>query len=235
VKNIWHGWRALFLLSSAGMSLFYWNAPVLLPFKLLAVMGHETGHALAALAVGGAIEGVSLSSNEAGQCVSRIPEGFFARAVVSSSGYVGASLISLILLVLTFRFEIKRPLLWSAALWLGAMGIFAGKDLFTLVFCVAMALILAACARWLPLELISGLNLFLASFTALYALVDLKDDLWNSAVRAQSDAQILADATRVPAVVWAFVWTAASLFALGAGTWFALRGPASAGRKEKSA
>ena len=42
---------------------------------------------------------------------------------------------------------------------------------------------------------------------ALYAVMDLKDDLWNSAVRSQSDAQLLADLTIVPAVVWAALWT----------------------------
>jgi hypothetical protein len=54
-------------------------------------------------------------------------------------------------------------------------------------------------------------------------LVDLKDDLWNGAVRSQSDAQLLADVTMVPAVVWAALWTLVSVGVLLMGAWVALR------------
>jgi Peptidase M50B-like len=223
-QTTWHPIRAFLLVGSSVLSLYFWDTKFLLPFKLLAVMGHETGHALAAFLVGGTIEGVSLSSNEAGQCVSRIPPGFLAQVMVSSAGYVGASIIGVVLMILTFRFDLKRSMLWIAALWLLVMGLVYGKDLFTIVFCVLMAVLLSAGAKWLPLELITGINLFIASFTSLYALVDLKDDLWNQTVRAQSDAQILSDATMVPAVVWAFIWTAISGMVLLAGAALALRG-----------
>jgi hypothetical protein len=53
--------------------------------------------------------------------------------------------------------------------------------------------------------------------------MDLKDDLWNGAVRAQSDAQLLANLTVVPAIVWAAVWTVVSLGILATGLVIALR------------
>ncbi|MCA2980173.1 MAG: M50 family metallopeptidase, partial [Myxococcaceae bacterium] len=61
-----------------------------------------------------------------------------------------------------------------------------------------------------------------ATFTALYAAMDLKDDLWSSQVRAMSDAQLLAEVTVVPAIVWAALWTLVSVALLALGGFFAV-------------
>jgi hypothetical protein len=114
-------------------------------------------------------------------------------------------------------------MLFAACLWLALMGLFYARDSFTLAFCVVMAAAFGLGARLLPLALVGGVNLFIASFTALYAAMDLKDDLWNGAVRAQSDAQLLANLTVVPAIVWAAVWTVVSLGILATGLVIALR------------
>jgi hypothetical protein len=220
-----HPVRALVLVGAMVAGVLLWDSPVLLPFKLLSVMGHETGHALASLLVGGSVEQVTLRLDESGQCLSRIPDGFFARVTVFSAGYVGSALIAVALLVLSFRFNARRPMLALACAWLVLMGLFYARDAFTLVFTVVMAALFAAGAKWLPDALVGGLNLFIASFTALYAVMDLKDDLWNSAVRSQSDAQLLADVTIVPAIAWAAAWTLVSVAVLLAGAWLALREP----------
>lgn len=220
-----HPVRAVVLVGAMVAGVALWDSPVLLPFKLLSVMGHETGHALASLLVGGSVEQVTLRLDESGQCLSRIPEGFFARAVVFSAGYVGSALIAVALLVLSFRFNARRPMLALACAWLVLMGLFYARDGFTLLFTVVMAAAFGAGARWLPDAAVGALNLFIASFTALYAVMDLKDDLWNSAVRSQSDAQLLANLTIVPAVLWAALWTLLSVALLLAGAWLALREP----------
>lgn len=217
--------RLALLVAIIVASVVLWDSPVLLPFKLLAVMGHETGHALASLIVGGSVTRVSLSPDEAGQCLSMIPEGFFRRTIVSSGGYVGGSLFGVLLLVLTYRFNARRIILGVACVWLGLMGLLFARDAFTLAFCLVMAIAFGAGAKWLPEAAVGGLNLFLATFQALYAVMDLKDDLGASSVRAQSDAAILASSTGVPAVVWAVLWTLVSLAIVGLGGWLALREP----------
>lgn len=193
------------------------------PFKLLAVMGHETGHALASLVAGGSVSRVTIAGNESGECLSAIPPSFFARTLVYSAGYVGSAIISVVLLVLTFRFDLRRTMLGAACLWLALMGVFYARDAFTLAFCVGMAAAFGLGAKFLPPQVVGVVNLFIASFTALYAAMDLKDDLWNGAVRAHSDAQLLADITIVPAVVWAALWTLLSVALLGLGVWIAMR------------
>lgn len=211
VRSELHLGRLVTLIAIVVASTLFWDTPVLTPFKLLAVMGHETGHAIAAGLVGGEVNQVTVRLNQSGECLSSIPPGFFARVLVYSGGYVGSAVIAVLLLVLTFRFNARRAMLAAAALWLTFMAVFYGRDLFTLAFCLGMAALFAAGARWLPLELVGGLNLFIAAFTALYAAMDLKDDLWTSEVRALSDAQLLANVTVVPALVWAFLWTLLSV------------------------
>lgn len=220
-----HFGRLAVLVAISVGSIWLWDTPVLTPFKLLAVMGHETGHALASKLVGGEVNQVTVRLNQSGECLSSIPDGFVSRVLVYSGGYVGSAIIAVLLLVLTFRFNARRLMLGIAAIWLGFMAIFYARDLFTLGFCVAMAVGFAASARWLPLELVGGVNLFIATFTALYAAIDLKDDLWNGQVRAMSDAQLLANVTIVPAIVWAALWTLSSVVILIAGAVIALRSP----------
>jgi hypothetical protein len=153
-----------------------------------------------------------------------IPDGYFARILVSSGGYVGGALIGALLLLLTFRFKLGKPMLAAAAVWLGLIGLLYGHgDLFTFVFCLGMAALFGAGAKFLPNDVAASVNLFIASFTALYAVMDLKDDLWNSQVRAQSDAAILASTSGIPAVVWAFMWTVLSLGIVAYGAWLALQ------------
>lgn len=219
-----HPGRAALLLSIVVAGAVFWDSTILLPFKLLSVMGHETGHALTSLIVGGSVERVTLRLDESGACLSRVPRGFLAQAAVFSAGYVGSAIISGLLLILSFRFNARRVMLAVACLWLALMGMFYARDTFTLLFTLIMAVLFGAGARWLPDAAVGGLNLFTASFAALYALMDLKDDLWNPAVRSQSDAQLLGDITGVPALIWAALWTLVSVGLLLGGGWAALRG-----------
>ncbi len=217
------GGKVLLLVAFVALGVVGWDWPVFWPFKLLAVMGHETGHALASLLAGGSVSRVTIAGNESGECLSAIPDSFFARVLVYSAGYVGAALVSVVLLLLTFRFNLGRIMLGLACVWLVAMGFFYARDGFTLAFCGGMAAAFGLGARLLPPSVVGVVNLFIASFTSLYAAMDLKDDLWNGAVRAHSDAQLLANITIVPAVVWATLWTLLSLALLGSGIFLAMR------------
>ncbi len=221
--------KLLLLFAFLVLGIVGWDWPVLWPFKLLAVMGHETGHAVASLLAGGSVKVVSIAGNESGECLSTIPTSFVARTIVYSAGYVGSAIISAVLLLLTFRFDLRRLMLGGACVWLAVMGVLYARDAFTLAFCFGMAIAFGLGARFLPEQVVGVVNLFIASFTALYAAMDLKDDLWNGAVRSRSDAQLLADITLVPAVVWAALWTLMAAALLGLGVFVAMRrrqGPA---------
>jgi hypothetical protein len=199
--------KLVVLLASIGLGFVFWEAPVLRPLKLLVVMMHETGHAMASWAVGGQVQRVTIAADESGACLSALPPGAWRAVIVYSAGYVGSALAGALLLIATFRFGLGRVVLVLLSLWLGVMALFYAGNLFTLVFCLLTAAALGIAARFLPEGAVPLVNIGIASFSALYALLDLRDDLWTSSVRVRSDAQLLADQTFIPALVWAAAWT----------------------------
>jgi hypothetical protein len=215
--------RLLALTAALGVGVLFWHSPLLWPLKLLVAMMHESGHALATLLVGGQVDQVLLRADESGACLSRIPTGFWAKVTVYSAGYVGSALAGAGLLVATWRFGLRRSALAATCVWLGVMGVLYAGDLFTLGFCIGTAALLGAGARWLPDAVVEWLILFIAAFSALYVVFDLRDDLWDHRVRSISDAALLAAVTPLPAIVWAALWTLFSLAILGGGLWLALR------------
>jgi len=217
--------RLAILVVCLAVGLLLWDSPVLWPLKVLVVMIHETGHAVASLLVGGTVDRISVSGNEAGQCLSRLPDSALGAIVVYSAGYVGSALVGGVLLLSTYRYRARRWMLGAAAAWLVVMALLYGRDPFTVFFCLGTAGALAAGARWLPSNLVDVVNLFLAAFCALYAVFDLRSDLWDGATRAHSDAALLAQITYVPAILWAALWSLASLAILGLFLWRALQAP----------
>lgn len=207
--------RVALLLLFLGVGWYFWDFPALRPLKLLVVMMHESGHALAALLVGGSVDAITLRVNESGECLSRLPPGVFRKIFVFSAGYLGSAVMGAVLLLATFRFQLRRWVLGAACVWLGVMGVLYAADSFTLAFCLGTAAVLGLAAKFLPAGAVDIVNLFLAAFTALYALFDFRDDLWNSAVRSGSDAALLAAHTWVPAIVWAALWTLLGIALLG--------------------
>lgn len=215
--------RLLVLVAALALGAYFWTSPVLWPLKLLVVTLHETGHAVATWIAGGSVGRLTVSWDESGACLSRLPNGFFAQVLVYSSGYVGSALAGGLMLLLTFRFRLRRPVLWAACLWLAVVGVVLAGDLFTRAFCLGTAVVIALCARFLPAAAVDLLNLFVAAFSALYVVFDLRSDLWDHHVRSSSDAALLADLTHVPAIVWAVLWSGFSLLVLGAAAWSSLQ------------
>jgi hypothetical protein len=88
---------------------------------------------------------------------------------------------------------------------------------------VGTALALGIGARLLPVSVVDLVNLFLAAFSALYVLFDLRAGLWNPLAREHSDAALLAKLTFVPAIAWAAIWTLLALSLLGLFAWRSVR------------
>ena len=216
--------KILAVIAAVIAGLFLWSTPWVYPLKLLMVFMHECGHALAALAVGGSVDSITISPNEGGLCLSRIRPSFFNETVVSSAGYLGSALSGALLLYLSLRSRSGKRLLGGLALFLLVAGLLWARSLFTIGVVLGLAATIGLLARYLPDDASRGAGFFIAVFNSLYVLFDVRDDLWDSARRTQSDAAILASHTWIPSVVWAALWTVLSLALLGTALWLGSRG-----------
>ncbi len=194
------------LAASAVLGIFFWNTWPLYPFKLLVVLMHESGHAAATLLVGGSVDRIAISPDQGGVTFSRFPPSLLRQIVISSAGYVGSTISGCVLLWIAARSKEGRWPLIALAAWCALVTVLYVRDGFTLVFVGGCALALALLARFGAPLLRRGLLVFLAAFSCSYALYDIRDDLLHLAGSGGTDADALARATFIPAIVWAVGW-----------------------------
>jgi len=87
-----------------------------------------------------------------------------------------------------------------------------------------MSAALGLTARFLPVDFSQVLATFIAVFNSLYALFDLRDDLWSAERRAGTDAALLEKATHIPSIVWAGLWSLLAIALLGGALWLSTKG-----------
>jgi Peptidase M50B-like len=205
------------LLAAIGVSfvvgILFWSTWPLYPFKLLVVLMHESSHALATLLVGGSVRRIHVDPLQGGYTLSLVRAGVLREVVISSAGYVGSTVSGCVLLWAAARTRQGRWPLVALAVWTGAVALLWVRDAFTLGFVAGATVALTAAARFAPAVLRRGLLVFLGTFSVSYALYDIRDDLLHFAARpgVESDADALARATFVPAVVWGVLWAALSV------------------------
>jgi hypothetical protein len=202
------------LLASAALGVFLWHNPALFPFKLLVVLMHESGHAVATLLVGGSVVSISVSPDEGGLTQSLLVPTVLRRVIVSSAGYVGSTVSGCVLLLVAARAKEARWPLFALAGWTGLTALLWVRDAFTLLFTAGMTVLLLLAGRLAPPLLRRGLLVFLATFSALYALFDIRDDLLRLGPARGTDADALAQITFIPALAWGVGWGCLSLFLL---------------------
>jgi len=191
---------------SLAIGILFWHSRLLWPFKLLVVLMHESGHAAATLLVGGSVDRIAVSPDEGGVTFSRYPPGLLRQIVISSAGYVGSTVSGCVLLWTAARARLGRWPLLALAAWTTAVTVLYVRDGFTFLFVGAAALALGLVARFGAPLLRRGLLVFLATFSCSYALYDIKDDLLHFTSSGKSDADALAHATLIPAIVWGAAW-----------------------------
>lgn len=189
-----------------------WHVPLVgwlfYPFQLFSTFIHEISHGLAAIATGGNFQRFVVNVDLSGVAWSAGG----VRWIVSSAGYIGSAAFGgLLVLLAAWKIPARRVLLWLG-LALGIMcllfvrnlfGIFAGLALATALVLAAQQL-RAQWAEWLLLVL--AVQLMLDGINSLFGLVRL-----SASSNVQTDAMIMAQATGVPAIVWAVIWTLVSL------------------------
>ena len=226
--------QAMTLLMAAVISIALWFIPfaeiLSYPFRIFVTFIHEGGHAIAALLTGNSVQSLSVAMNGSGETYTT-QGGWFSQMFVSSAGYIGAMTYgalllvlirrsvaarfvlvgsSVIVLALTFIFGVVKPLFAGA--WLSLSGL-----PFTLFAGVVLSVGLFAVARFASARVASFVVSLLAVQCVLNALLDLKTVLFLSspfAATVPTDALNMANATGIPAVIWATLWIALSVLIL---------------------
>jgi len=184
-------------------------------FRNLDTMVHEFGHAVVTLILSGKVMSIELYADHSGVTHSLIANAWWARIPVSLAGYITASLFAWLLFSLYAKGKQKLGLQVITALALLSLVLFVrnGFGVMWLLGFIAITvamLLLASKWKWLGdfyYLLLAFLcleeSVFGAGSLVLYAVQDS---------RQAGDASNLAQATGIPAIVWALVFTVFALW-----------------------
>jgi hypothetical protein len=187
---------------SLGLSLTPWGRLLLYPFKLFTTWVHECGHAVMTVLVGGTVSSITIEPDTSGLTRSLIPAGRIARGLVSSSGYLGASVVGCLLMAATRVERRAREILWT----IGAL------MLLTLVIWMRNLFGCSVVLAW-------GTALVLVALNSVYDIRVL-----FGVDRGSSDADAMARLFLLPSWVWASGWMLMSVAMLALTLWLTRRG-----------
>lgn len=217
----WRRQNMFLVLVVALLSILLWQIPLfawpLYPFRLFMTFVHEISHGLAAIITGGAFQRFVVRPDLTGTAWSAGGIG----SIVTSAGYIGSAAIGGLLMILAARGIAAKTVLSGLGLILGLLCLLFVRNLFGIATGLVLATVLVVAGRRLTRPLADGLLAVLTVQLMLNALESLFDLLRISTggIPIETDAQIMAQATGVPAIVWAVVWSAIALIIL----WFSLR------------
>jgi len=208
----WDGVQTLLLAS--GATLVLWFAPyadvIVYPLRLFVTLVHESAHALAALATGGSVAYIQIQSDGSGVTATRggiLP-------IISSAGYVGTVLYGGALLRWCQKPRRAKTALGATALVAALMTLAFVRPVIGFGFFIGImwSIALGATLFLSSARAVQFLAGFLAVQSCLNALFDLKV-LFALSVseEAPTDARALQELTRIPALVWALLWSSISI------------------------
>ncbi|MEO5510983.1 MAG: M50 family metallopeptidase [Longimicrobiales bacterium] len=199
----------------AGFAVYFvvlwalWPTLFIYPLKIFVVFLHELSHAIAGALTGGHVESITLSPREGGATF--VSGG--NRFLMLSAGYLGSLFWGLLLLrAASGRGRMPRTVLGILAITLLLATAVLVRSGFGIIFGIVFGITLFFASRRLPANGVASVLTVLGLTSALYALLDIRDDVF-ARPSAPSDANMLAQLTGIPTLFWGCVWTAIALFA----------------------
>ena len=210
------------LLWASLLTLACWFVPILnwiaLPLEYLNAHTHEMCHAIVAVLTGGQVQQITVFADGSG--VTPVVGGILP--LVASAGYVGASIIGVLIILFSRTPEGARWSIRALAFALTAsMIVWVRGTTVGVVSGIGWILLLFVLASLLPKKSVLFAAMFLGvqqclhSVLALLTLMDI-----SMFTRGHSDASIMQAATGLPATFWAIGWSLFSVLLMG----IALRG-----------
>lgn len=205
-------WRVAGTVLVGLLVVIFWGSPLLLPLKVTVVLFHELSHAIAAWVTGGQVLRIGLGTDQSGVTLTRGGSVF----LIENAGYLGSMLWGVGLMVASRRPGWARPVLGSLGVLIGVIAIGFVRPLvsFGFLFTLIVAAAMIATVRRVSEATVATILQALGTFSVLYVLIDIRDDVLSVHGASVSDATMLADSTGIPAVVWGLLWLAASVATL---------------------
>lgn len=181
--------------------LLLWNTPLIYIFKLFVILVHEYSHGLAAILTGGTIESISISMDQGGYAITRGGN----ELLIISAGYLGSLLFGIFILGFSKIKKLNKILLILLALIILGMTILYIQTTFAIIYSILFVILLWSLIFFGGNTIRYHFLRFLGILTMLYAVYDIKSDLFFN--REINDAVLLENATGVPAIIWTLIWT----------------------------
>jgi hypothetical protein len=203
------------LVICSAIALILWFIPLgwilTYPFRMFVTLIHEGGHAAAALITLGSVHRIYLDWHGNGMTETSGGVGM----LISSAGYLGATLYGAALLLLLRKAERARPLAIATAALVLLETVLLGSNIVIWVAGLFVGLMLLVVGMKAPRRVAHFFMSFLAIQAILNALYDLSALLYLSVADSNrlTDARNMAAATSniLPATFWALAWGGAAV------------------------
>jgi hypothetical protein len=192
------------------VSFFLWDTLFVFPIKLFVVFMHEASHALAILISGGSISEISIGFDLGGKVTANGGNDI----LIASSGYLGSLFFGLLLYYGSELKNIRKYIYFSVAALLLLILVISSPTLEFIVIGLITIAILIVSGLFSKILLVKIFVKSLALVSAIYVLIDLKEDMLSN--EFASDASILAGALGVDEIVVSLIWLVISTLLIGA-------------------
>lgn len=199
----------IIILSLAIISIFLWGTFIIYPIKLFVVLLHEMSHGIFAVLTGGEIVEIHITESLGGTCVTKEGVPF----IVAMAGYLGSLGFGAMLFMSAYN---RKTNLWTSIILVTLLLIFAANYIqgsLGILLSLGFSILLIVSTKYFNKTIHSYIMKFLGIVSCLYVVIDIKEDLILSN-NFDSDAQILAYLTGIPAVVWGMLWLAISIIVI---------------------
>lgn len=194
----------LFMLLLFVLVWLSWETVFVYPIKLLTVLFHEAGHALATIATGGKVRGIVINKKLTGLTMTCGG----SRLLTLNGGYLSSILIGSTFFYLTYT-----RLAGDALILMGLLVLFFAllwvRTIFTLVFCVFVSAALISMGTFLTGVIENLVTRLISLCCVLYSFVEIQKykKMLKYLKNSRTDAERLQSLTRVHALGWAISWS----------------------------
>ena len=188
---------------------FLWDTPIVYPLKIFVVLLHELSHAIAVWLTGGAVNQITLDPYQGGAT-------YFtggSEILALSAGYLGSLFWGALMFLTANQPRIRKDWVNSTiGLSVILLTIFFVRSGFGIAFGIFFGAMMITVSQRIGELWNKRVLLALGLTSALYAILDIKDDILDRPEIA-SDARMLAEATGIGnATMWGVLWISIAIF-----------------------